>query len=162
MAITKLTRSPRSAQLHPASTLSRITRPRQRSTPSRRGLPLQPYAEKLTVYETLHTLNRGFEQVLADLEKLEKMQIFRPDLGNIFRVMVQETRTFANVEVVEVMQEVEQDDWALFGRLHRKWEKKYEGPNDILLAAKQLKEKRRKAAERKAKRQRRGAGKKGK
>src|SRR5712692_5918049 len=93
MAIPKLTRSPRSAQLRSTSTLSRITRPRQRDTPQRRGLPLQPYAEKLTVYETLHTLNRDFEQVLADLEKLEKMHLFRPDLGNIFRVMVQETRT---------------------------------------------------------------------
>ena len=161
MAIPKLTRSPRSAQLHPASTLSRITRPRQRDTPQRRGLPLQPYAEKLTVYETLHTLNRGFEQVLADLEKLEKLRLFRPDLSNIFRIMVQETRTHVSFELIEVMHEVEQEDWALFGRQRRRWEKKYEDPNDILLQAEHLKQQRRKEAEKKAKRKRRGAGKKG-
>ena len=135
MATTKPTRSPQSAQLYPSPRHRR----RQRDTPARRGLPPQPYAEKPIVYETLHAFNRDIEQVLIHLDKLHEMRIFRPDVSNIFRIMIQETRCFANLDVHEVMQQVEQDDWAIFGRLHRQWEKKYEDPNDILLQAKQLK-----------------------
>src|SRR5712691_3925124 len=143
MATPKPTRSPRRAQL-PALPLYRISRAWQR--------PLKHPLWKLPVYETLHALNRDFEQVLADLEKLEKLRLFRPDLSNIFRIMVQETRTHVTFELIEVMHEVEQEDWALFGRQRRRWEKKYEDPDDILLQAKHLKQQRRKEAEKKAKR----------
>src|SRR5712692_4476618 len=156
MAITKLTRSPRSAQLHSASTLSRITRPRQSATPRKRRRPLKQHPEKLPIYETIHAMNRDFEQVLAGLEKLEKMGLFKPFLSNIFRIMVEETRTHANFELIEVMQEIEQDDWARFGRLRRQWEKTWEDPNDVLIEAERLKQQRRKEAEKKSKRHRRG------
>src|SRR5712692_2606987 len=155
MAIPKPTRSPRSAQLHSAPTLSRITRPRQPATPRKQRRPLKHHREKLPIYETIHAMNRDFEQVLADLEKLGKMGLFKPFLSNIFRIMVEETRTHANFELIEVMQEVEQDDWAHFGRLRRQWEKTWEDPNDVLLEAEHLKQQRRKEAEKKSKRQQR-------
>jgi len=148
MATTKPTRSPRRAQL-PAPPVSPLNRPRQRSTPSGRGLPLKPYAEKLVVYEALHALNRDFEQVLADLAKLQELGVFQHDRFTIFRIMVQETRAWANMVVAELLQMREEDDLGWFGRLHRRWEKKREDPNDALRDAKALIEKRRKAAARK-------------
>jgi ABC-type uncharacterized transport system ATPase subunit len=107
-------------------------------------------------------LNRDFGQVLADLAKLQELGVFQHDRGSILRVVVQETRAWANMELAELLQMREQDDRAWFGRLHRRWEKTLEDPNDVLLEAKHLMEKRRKAAARKkGQRKRRGAGGKG-
>src|SRR5258708_24860013 len=154
MAVLKPTRSPRRAQLHPTPTVSRMARPRVRRLPK----PV----ERLAVYENIHALNRDFGEVLADLAKLQELGVFQRDLGSIIGVVVKETRAWANMELVELLQMREQDDWAYFGRLHRRWDKKWEDPNDILLEAKALMEKRRKAAARKkGQRKRRGAGGKG-
>ena len=133
MAVTKLTRSPRRAQL-PAL-------PRKR-----RRLP-KP-VERLPLYENLHALNRDFEQVLADLARLQELGVFRRGLGNILRVVVQQTRAWANMNLAELLQMREQDDRAYFGRLHDRWEKKLKDPNDVLIEAARLMEKRRRAAAR--------------
>ena len=153
MAILKPTRSPRRAQLHTTSTLSRMARPRVRRLPK----PV----ERLPVYENLHALNRDFGQVLADLARLQELGVFQYDRGSILRVVVQETRAWANMELAELLQMREQDDRAWFGRLHRRWEKTWEDPNDVLIEAKRLLERRRKAAEKKRQKQRRGAGSEG-
>jgi hypothetical protein len=118
--------------------------------------------ERLAVYENLHALNRDFGQVLADLAKLQELGVFQRNLGSIISVVVQETRAWANLELVELLQMEEQDAWAYFGRVRRRWEKKREDPNDVLIEAARLMEKRRKAAARKkAQRKRRGAGSEG-
>ena len=151
MAVNTLTRSPRRVQLHPTPALSRMARPRVRRLPK----PV----ERLPVYENIHALNRDFGQVLADLAKLQELGVFQRDLGHIFSVVVKETRAWANLELAELLQMEEQDAWAYFGRLRRRWEKKREDPNDILIEAARLMEKRRKAAARKkTQRKRRAAG----
>src|SRR6267378_4600719 len=141
MAVLKPTRSPRRAQLDPTPALSRMARPRVRRLPK----PV----ERLAVYENLHALNRDFGQVLADLARLQELGVFQHDRFNIFRIMVQETRAWVNMLVAELLQMREEDDLGWFGRLHRRWEKKRENPNDALREAKALIEKRRKAAARK-------------
>src|SRR5260370_6303389 len=147
MAIHKPTRSPGRAQLHSNSGLPR----------KRRSL-MKP-VERLPVYENLHALNRDFEQVLIDLARLQELGVFQRDLGHIFSVVVKETRAWANMETAEFLQMREQDAWAWFGRLHARWEKRMRDPNDVLVEAKLLMEKRRFAAARKkSKRQRRSAG----
>ena len=118
--------------------------------------------ERLPVYENLHALNRDFGQVLADLARLQELGVFQRDLGNIISVVVKETRAWANLELVELLQMEEEDAWAYFGRLRRRWEKTLEDPNDVLREAERLLETRQKAAARKkAQRKRRGAGSKG-
>ena len=150
MAVNTLTRSPRRAQLDPTPALSRMARPRVRRLPK----PV----ERLPVYENLHALNRDFGQVLADLARLQELGVFQHDRGNIISVVVKETRAWANMELVELLQMEEQDAWAYFGRLRRRWEKRLEDPNDVLIEAARLMEKRRKAAARKkVQRKRRGA-----
>jgi hypothetical protein len=153
MAVLKPTRSPRRAQLHTTPVLSRMARPRVRRLPK----PV----ERLPVYESLHALNRDFGQVLADLARLQELGVFQHDHGNIISVVVKETRAWANLELVEPLQMEEEDAWAYFGRLRRRWEKKLEDPNDVLIEAARLMEKRRKAAEKKRRKQGRGAGSKG-
>jgi hypothetical protein len=116
--------------------------------------------ERLPVYENLFALNRGFEEVLIALARLEEFGAFRRDFGQyIFSVIVKETRAGANLEIAEFLQMREEDAWAWYGRLHDRWEKRLKDPDDVLREAELLMEKRRKAAARKkSKRQGRGAG----
>ena len=83
--------------------------------------------------------------------------MLKRDRGNIFHIIVQETRAWANLEFVEFLEPREQDDWAHFGRLHRRWEKKLQDPNDVLIEAALVMEKRRKVAGKKGQRKRRGS-----
>src|SRR5216684_9289298 len=110
MATTKPTRSPRRSQL-PALPLYRIPRAWQR--------PLKHPLWKLPAYETLHALNRDFEQVLADLEKLRKLDLFVPECSTLYQVTIQDLRANVNSGLLEVLTEREMKDWARFGKLRR-------------------------------------------
>ena len=102
-------------------------------------------AGRLLVYESLYALNRDFEQVLAGLARLQELGVFGRDFGNVFPVIIQETRAWANMELVESLQPLEQDDLTHFSRLHI----------DVLNEAERWKEKRRKKDGKKG-RQKRG------
>jgi hypothetical protein len=91
--------------------------------------------QKLRVYETLHSLNQAFEQVLADLGRLRELHFLHRGLVRQFQVVVEETRAWANFELVGVLHDREQDDWTRFGRLRRKWETRYQDPGDAVTAA---------------------------
>jgi hypothetical protein len=100
-------------------------------------------AQKLPVYEILYSLNQGFEQVLADFGRLQKFPFFRREFLREFQVVVEETRAWANFDVLETMHGRELDDWTRFGRVRRRWEKRYRDPEDIFVEADKLKRKRR-------------------
>src|SRR5439155_18934988 len=99
---------------------------------------MSPASQKLRAYQTLFTLNQAFENVLADLQRLQHLPFFRSEFLREFQVMVEETRACINFELVEAMHSREQDDWTRFGRLRQKWEKRYRDPNDVLIEAKKL------------------------
>jgi len=103
-------------------------------------------SQKLHVYEILYSLNQGFGQVLADLLRLQEFPFFRREMLRALSVVVEETKAWANSEVVEIMHGREQADWAHFGRLRHQWEKRYRDPEDVLLEADKLKRKRSNAA----------------
>jgi len=104
---------------------------------------------RLAVYETLYALNRDVEQVLVHLARLQELGMFQPeDFGDLFPVIIQETRAWANMELVEALRPREQDDWTHFNRLHL----------GVLDEAERFhKKKRRKAAGKKGQRKRRRA-----
>ena len=95
--------------------------------------------QKLLAYQTLFTLNQAFENVLADLQRLQRLPFFRSEFLREFQVMVEETRACVNFELVEAMHSREQDDWTRFGRLRQKWEKRLQDPDDVLIEAKRRK-----------------------
>ena len=145
MATTKTTGSPRRAQLK-----------------SNSGLPRKRYrltkpVDRLPVYENLFALNRDFEQVLISLARLEELGAFS-DFGHMINVAVKRARAEVNQEIAAFLQAREEDAGAWWNRLHARWEKRM-SPDDVLIEAKLLLAKRRKAAARKkSKRQGRGAG----
>jgi hypothetical protein len=89
-------------------------------------------AGRLLVYESLYALNRDFEQVLAHLARLQEFGMFQHrDFGNVFPAIIQETRAWANMELVEALQPLEEDDCTHFHHLHidtlneeERWQKK--------------------------------------
>lgn len=95
--------------------------------PAKRRLHSKP-----ELYEALSALNHNFEHVLADLKALSQFG-FRQELLRIFEVKVEELRAWANSELLEKQLECELREWARFGRQSRKWEKRYEDPDDVVL-----------------------------
>jgi len=105
-------------------------------------------AGRLLVYESLYALNRDFEQILVHFERLQELGVLHPrELGNVFPAIIQETRAWANMELVGALRPLEQDDLTHFNRLHL----------DVLNEAGRWQKKRRKAAGKKGQRKRRGA-----
>jgi len=82
---------------------------------------------KLLVYEALAALNRDFEQVLLDLERLGALGVFPDRRQRQFlkacRATLEETRAWANFELVEILHEREEREWVRFARLRRRAEK---------------------------------------
>jgi len=106
-------------------------------------------AGRLLVYESLYALNRDFEQVLAHLARLQELGMFQHrDFGKVFPAIIQETRAWANMELVEALQPLEQDDLTYFHRLHI----------DVLNEDERWQKKERKSAGKKRRRKQPGAG----
>jgi hypothetical protein len=65
---------------------------------------------KLRLYEILYNLNQGFEQVLGQLQLLEKLGLEHQP-WKALRVIVEENRAEVNFELVERLAEREERDW---------------------------------------------------
>ena len=105
-------------------------------------LPAQPKRRRLDtrrknrLYETVYDLNRGFAVVLETFERLEKQAFFRRDYLRAFRNMADELRARTNHELTETLRDREQQEAAQFGRLCRKWERRFKSPEDVLILGK--------------------------
>jgi hypothetical protein len=95
---------------------------------------------KLRTYETVHHLNRAFELVRMNLERLDKLGFDRRYMRE-YRVMSEELRADVNHRLIETLQDREEKDWAHFGRLARRRERRLRDPNDVLIEAKRLRAK---------------------
>jgi hypothetical protein len=94
---------------------------------------------KTPVYEALATLNRDFEQVLDDLQRLEALRLFPRRWQRKFlkewRATLEETRSWANFEVIEMLYQREEREWVRFARIRQRAEKQ-SAPDDELLRPK--------------------------
>ena len=100
------------------------------SNSARVALPDGP--PKTVIYEALARLNRDFDQVLGDLQGLATMHVFplrwQRKVLKILRTTLEETRACANFEVIEVLHEREEREWAGFGLIRRRSENPSELP----------------------------------
>ena len=105
-------------------------------------LPAQPKRRRLDrrlknrLYETVYDLNRGFNLVLETFERLERQAFFRRDYIRAFRNIADELRAKTNHELTETLRDREQREAAEFGRLCRKWEKRFRSPGDSVIRKK--------------------------
>src|SRR5579859_2325224 len=95
--------------------------------PKRRRLDTR---RKNRLYETIYDLNRGFAVVLETFERLERQALFRRDYLRAFRNMADELRAKTNYELTATLRDREQQEAAQFGRLCRKWERRFKSPED--------------------------------
>jgi len=106
---------------------------------------LDPFSGDLRLYETIASLNLGFEQALENLAYLDRLDLFRNRFPSYFvkicSTTLEEMRAWANFELAEVIGERAQTDWARFGRLRSEWEKKLSGPGDAPVSAGRRKQK---------------------
>jgi hypothetical protein len=110
-----------------------------RSKPKRSTPQAQPKRRRLDrrlknrLYETIYDLNRGFAVVLETFERLERQAFFRGDYLRAFRNMADELRAKTNYELTATLRDREQREAAEFGRLCRKWEKRFQAPERVRL-----------------------------
>jgi hypothetical protein len=114
------------------------TRPSNAKNPPPAAFPKN--APKAQAYEALAALNRDFQQVLGDLDRLEAQRLFPRRWQRTFlkawRATLEETRAWANFEVVEVLHQIEERDWVRFSRLRQRAEKLFEPAENVLLPSK--------------------------
>jgi hypothetical protein len=95
---------------------------------------------KTLVYDALAVLNRNFEQLLGDLQRLEALRLFplrwQRKFLKAWRATLEETRAWANFEVIDVLHQREEQEWASFSRIRQRSEKPSASPADTLIPAK--------------------------
>jgi hypothetical protein len=73
-----------------------------------------------SVYESLGTIDRSFEQILHELERLQQFDCFR-DCAPMKAVglSVRETRAWTMSEILDVLHQREERKWMRLGRIRR-------------------------------------------
>jgi hypothetical protein len=105
------------------------------------NMPLwKPLPSKTRIYESLYTLNRGFEITLLSIECLERLGIFRLEELNAFKVSLELTRAEANEELTQTLQEYELEQSAQFDKMERQWEDRRKDPDDVFIQARNRKQ----------------------
>lgn len=90
---------------------------------------------KARLYESLYTLNRGFEISLLSLEQLEQLGIFEAEELHTLKIALEHTRAQANEEITEALQQYESEQAVHFDHLEREQEKRFKDPDDVFFAA---------------------------
>jgi regulator of replication initiation timing len=130
VAITKASGSRRSKQHSPETPVSEA---------------LQPPSRHVRVFDAISDLNRGFDQVIADVERLKQLGFFRDKFSSRFaktcRLTMEDMRAWSIFEVTQHLKNRAEEDWARAGRLLHDWEKQLEDPKDVLIEAERLKKK---------------------
>ena len=90
---------------------------------------------KARFYESLYTLNRGFEISLLSLEQLEQLGIFGAEELKALKVSLERTRAQANEEITEALQHYESEQAVHFDHMEREREKRFKDPDDVFFAA---------------------------
>jgi hypothetical protein len=68
---------------------------------------------------------------LQILKRLESCPGLRRHFLRAFQVEVEEFRAETNFELTALLSEGEEQDWARFGKLRRRWRKQFEDPDDV-------------------------------
>ncbi len=97
--------------------------------------PTQPQSfNKPALYEAISNLNRDLGTVIEDFDRLREFR-FSGRYIDAFIVKIEDLRAWANSEFLERQQSRELKDWNHFGKLDRKFERRFLDPNDVLIDA---------------------------
>jgi hypothetical protein len=94
-------------------------------------------SDKLRAYYLLYRLNRAFEIVQRNLDRLKELGFRRLFLDE-FYALAEELRAETNFKLTAELSRREQEDWRRFGLLVREREKRLRDPNDVLIEVERM------------------------
>src|SRR5207249_4738743 len=94
---------------------------------------------KLELYRRVFTMNRALTLVVLNCDRLEKLDFFRPEALNAWRMTVQLLQSESNSVMIEALQGWEEKESFRLDQMRREWEKQTHDPDDVLLAAEERK-----------------------
>ena len=81
------------------------------------GSPVKNKTSAALVYDSLNVINRSFDQILQELERLQKADCFRRQAPiQSVELAVKETRAWTMFEILDVLHEREESEWMRIGR----------------------------------------------
>ena len=82
-------------------------------------------ANELSIYETLNIIDRSFGHVLQELERLRQLEGFKGRVSiRSVELAVKETRAWTLTEILDVLHQREESEWARFGRMRSRLERR--------------------------------------
>jgi len=76
--------------------------------------------QKAEIYQTLSQLNSAFAAIVGYCDALQRAGALTPQYARRFQAYAQELQAEMNGDVLEIMDSVEQADWARFGSVFRR------------------------------------------
>ena len=83
--------------------------------------------QKADIYETLSSLNLAFAGIVQHLQTMQQSRALPPKYTRLYLGFTQELRAEINQELLGILESIELDDWARFGKVRAKWEKYLRG-----------------------------------
>jgi hypothetical protein len=90
--------------------------------------PLIDVTEKTAIYHTLYQLNSAFAAIVGLCQTLQQSGVFSSQYARLFQGFAQELQAEINVEILEIMDGIETEDWRRFGKVRDRREKFLKGP----------------------------------
>jgi len=90
---------------------------------------------KLQAYEALYWFNRSIEAILESLDGLERLGLLRDEDLHEYKIRIEHTRSEANQNLTDTLQEYETEESVRFDRMELELEKRREDPDDVFFAA---------------------------
>jgi hypothetical protein len=76
------------------------------------------------IYDSLKVINRTFDQILQELKHLQQIDCFRRKAPiKSVELAIKETRAWTMFEILDVLHEREESEWASFGRRRNREER---------------------------------------
>jgi hypothetical protein len=90
---------------------------------------------KLRIYHTIYRLNLSFANIVANCRALRESGILGPEDTRLYQSAAQELQADINQRLTSLLESVESDDHARFGKVTQAWEKEITDPDDVFLHA---------------------------
>jgi hypothetical protein len=84
------------------------------------------------VYESLCKVNRSFEEILREFERLKQFEWFRgPSPIKSVELAVKETHAWTMFEILDVLQKRQENEWMRLGRIRATQDKRFERRDEV-------------------------------
>lgn len=90
---------------------------------------------KLRIYHAIYRLNLSFANIVANCRALRESGILDREDTRLYQSSAQELQADINSRLTSILETVESDDHARFGKVTHAWEKELRDPDDVFIHA---------------------------